>query len=235
MINQYHGNQYPGNQHFVAQILAVYMIGGDIMKGRIWQLIFVLILFISVLYCASVETEQKELADKLIRLHVVASSDSPQAQELKLKIRDEVLRELTPILDGCDSREQAEAILNRYLYEIKRMAEDCAQANGESAQVKVSLLREMFGERRYETFSLPAGQYTSLRIVIDEGMGENWWCVIFPPLCIEPASLSGDGSEGAFAGLTGEEINLITQKEDGYVIKFKILDIFAFKKLLGFG
>ena len=212
------------------------MIGGVIMKSRVWQLVFVLILFVSVLYCASVEAEQKALAEKLIRLHVIAASDSPKAQELKLKIRDEVLSELTPILDGCGSREQAEMLLNRHLNDIKLVAENCAQISGEDAAVKVSLTREMFDERQYDTFSLPAGSYTSLRIVIDEGTGKNWWCVIFPPLCYEAASKLFDHSEGAFAGLTGEEIKLITKKDEGYVIKFKILDIFArLKKIFGIG
>jgi stage II sporulation protein R len=191
-------------------------------------------IFVSILYCASAETQQKTLADKLIRLHVVADSDQLKAQELKLKIRDAVIRELSPILDGCRSREKAEEILSRYLADIRRVAVECAMENGVDTDVAVSLEQELFGERQYETFSLPAGPYTSLRIVIGNGQGQNWWCVIFPPLCIEPAGGMERGAEGAFAGLTGEEIDLITEKNEGYVIKFKILDLFhRLKKLLG--
>lgn len=203
------------------------IIGGDFyyMKSRTWQLVIVLILFVSVLYYASVEKEQQSLAEKLIRLHVVAASDEPEAQELKLKIRDEVLGIMSPILDGCKSREQAENILERRLHQIKQIAEDCAREYGRQSDIAVTLDKELFDARQYPTFALPAGEYSSLKIVIGEGSGKNWWCVVFPPLCIEAVSEFGTDSEGAFAELTEDEVELITGEDDEYVIKFKILEV----------
>lgn len=202
-------------------------------KSRTWQLVIVLILFVSVLYCASAESQQQHLAEKLIRLHVVAASDEPEAQELKLKIRDEVLRAVSPLLEGCKSRRQAEAIIEERLNQIELIAENCARQYGRQSDIAVSLEREMFDERHYNTFALPAGEYSSLKIVIDEGRGRNWWCVIFPPLCLEVSCETGsienedeaEEPESAFAGLSEEEIELITGEDDKYVVKFKILDL----------
>lgn len=194
-------------------------------KSRTWQLVFVLTLFVFVLYCASVESEQQSLAEKLIRFHVVAESNEPEAQELKLKIKDEVLAELSPVLEGCKSREQAEHILGRRLHQIQQIAESCARKYGSQAEIAVSLENEMFGARQYESFALPAGEYSSLKIVIDEGKGKNWWCVVFPPLCIEAVCEPIGGSEGAFAGLTDEDVKLIVGEEEEYVVKFKLLEI----------
>lgn len=204
-----------------------------ILKCRTWQLVIVLILFVSVLYCAAAESQQQLLAGKLIRLHVVADSNEPEAQELKLKIRDEVLRALSPLLKGCKSRQQAEAIIGRRLYQIEQIAESCAREYGRRSDIAVSLEREMFDERQYDTFALPAGEYSSLKIVIDEGKGKNWWCVIFPPLCLEVSCETcqsdnideDEKPESAFSELSDEEIELITGEDDEYVVKFKIMDL----------
>jgi stage II sporulation protein R len=217
-------------------------IGGSFMRVlgcRTWQLVIVLILFVFVLYCAAAESQQQLLAGKLIRLHVVAASDEPEAQELKLKIKDEVLQAVAPLLKGCKSRQQAEAVIGGSLYQIEQIAESCAREYGRQTDIAVSLEREMFGERHYDTFALPAGEYSSLKIVIDEGRGKNWWCVIFPPLCIEVSCEAGqlkntdeeEESESALSQLTGEEVELITGEDDKYVVKFKILDFI--KKLRG--
>lgn len=199
-------------------------------KSRAWQLVIVLTLFVSVLFFASAESEQKALAGKLIRLHVVADSDEPEAQELKLKIRDRVLGAVSPLLEDCESREQAENVIGERLCQIEQIAEACAREYGNDSDIVVSLEREMFGERQYETFALPAGEYSSLKIVIDEGRGKNWWCVVFPPLCIEascdiPGAGDEEDLESAFSELTDEEVKLITGEDEEYVIKFKLLDI----------
>ncbi|MDR0858452.1 MAG: stage II sporulation protein R [Oscillospiraceae bacterium] len=181
------------------------------------QLLIALALFAAVAYFAQIETEQRELADKLIRLHVVGASDSAADQNYKLEVRDAVIGLLRPILSGAADAAEAEALLGENLQALE------ALAPGLSATLET----ESFPERDYETFSLPAGEYRTLRVEIGAAEGKNWWCVMFPPLCYEAASGESDGEvQAAFARLTGGEIDLITGKS-GYVVKFRVLDVIA--------
>jgi stage II sporulation protein R len=176
-----------------------------------------LALFVAVAYCAELEIEQLGLADKLIRLHVVGASDSDADQAYKLEVRDRVIALMRPILDGAEDARDADARLNGSLAAIEALAPN----------LTVTLETESFPERDYDTFSLPAGDYRTLRVAIGAAEGKNWWCVMFPPLCYDAAiDDGGDEVQAAFARLTGEEIDLITDKS-GYVIKFRVLDVIA--------
>ncbi len=169
---------------------------------------------------AALQREQAVLSEKLIRLHVVANSDSEADQSVKLMVRDMVLQYLEPMLDDC---EDAEAVLCEQLPQLQIIAEDVLKENGMDHPVAVSLGYEQFPTRVYETFSLPAGIYRSLRITIGAGEGHNWWCVVFPAICLPAA---GEMEEAAVeAGLTEKEISLITEENGQYVIKFKILEL----------
>jgi stage II sporulation protein R len=188
------------------------------------QLLIALALFIAVAYCAELEIEQRGLADKLIRLHVVGESNSDADQAYKLEIRDTVIALMRPILDGAADVSEADA----------RLSENLAAIEAIAPNLRVTLETESFPERDYDTFSLPAGDYRTLRVAIGEAGGKNWWCVMFPPLCYEAAfEDSGDEVQAAFARLTGDEIDLITDKA-GYVVKFRVLDVIAkLKKYFG--
>ena len=162
------------------------------------------------------------IADKVVRLHVLANSDSEEDQALKLQVRDRVLDRATEVLEQSENRDQAEERLTGALPELESLAAAEIAANGYDYPVTVRLEETEFPTREYDGFSLPAGEYLALRVVIGEGGGRNWWCVVFPPLCTTAAS---DVPASALAGgLSGEEVRLITEEDRGYVLKFKAVE-----------
>ena len=151
-----------------------------------------------------------------VRLHILANSDSKEDQELKLALRDAILKDYGSMLSSFEYVEEAEEKLCDKLGEIEDFSKSKIQELGYSYDVKATLTTEWYETREYENFSLPCGYYTSLRIIIGEGEGKNWWCVMFPPLCLD-ASVSSPSYSDA------EEM-LITKK---YNIKFKILELIS--------
>ncbi len=180
------------------------------LKNAVWIAAALCLLF-AVMLTASVKRQAETLAEQVVRLHVVAASDEAYEQAIKLKVRDAVNTLLAPRLALCGSREEAEAVLARSLPDIEETAR--AVYGG---IVSVSLGRELFPTRVYETFALPAGEYESLRVTLGAGEGHNWWCVVFPPLCGQ------DGAEEAFARLgEGERVSITG---DGVVIRFRFVE-----------
>ena len=157
-------------------------------------------LALSLLWGTWADRTQQELSEKVLRLHVLANSDSAEDQALKLKVRDSVVEKAAEILAGCHDRESAEQRLTEALPELEEAARKRIAAEGESQRVTAELRPTRFPTREYESFTLPAGEYLALRVVIGQGAGHNWWCVVFPPLCAETTS---DLAETAMAaGLT---------------------------------
>lgn len=190
------------------------------MKNRIFSLIFISALALGLLSCAHLQTQQRQLAGKLIRLHVVANSDSPSDQTLKLQVRDAVLAAAEPVLRAADDPEQA---LAGQLGTLEKAAARTLREAGSADTVTVTMQNERFPTRDYETFSLPAGVYRTLRVTIGAGEGHNWWCVVFPTICtaasmdeLETAAVSGGFSEA--------DVRLITGADSGCVLKFKTLE-----------
>ena len=165
---------------------------------------------------------QDELADKVVRLHVLANSDSEEDQALKLKVRDVVLERATAILEQSADRREAESRLRGELLELERIAAEEIAAEGYNYPVTVELKNTDSPTKEYDGFPLPAGEYLALRVIIGEGQGQNWWCVVFPPLC---TAASADVPASALAaGFSEEEVNLITEENQGYVLKFKAVE-----------
>ena len=165
---------------------------------------------------------QDELADKVVRLHVLANSDSEEDQALKLKVRDVVLERATAIREQSADRREAESRLRGELLELERIAAEEIAAEGYNYPVTVELENTDFPTKEYDGFTLPAGEYLALRVIIGEGQGQNWWCVVFPPLC---TAASADVPASALAaGFSEEEVNLITEENQGYVLKFKAVE-----------
>ncbi len=125
--------------------------------------------------------------EDILRLHILANSDGEEDQRLKLLVRDRLLREGESWFAQSDSKEESEVILRDRLPEIAALAEEELRQNGSSQSVKVSLCRSDFSTRVYEDFTLPAGTYDALRIELGSGQGRNWWCILFPGLCIPAA------------------------------------------------
>jgi stage II sporulation protein R len=200
------------------------------MRLKKWELAFIMSLVVTLFCGAALSRDGRVLSDKLVRLHVVANSDSEEDQNLKLKVRDRVLATLEPQLSGIDDRDAALAIISNHLPELESAARDEIARNGYSYDVSASLRREDFPTREYDTFSLPAGMYEALRVNIGDADGRNWWCVVFPPLCAPESSRS----DVSALTLSGEERSLITEDSEAYVVKFKALELLAqFRRFLG--
>ena len=186
------------------------------------ELAILLGLSVTLLWGAVSLHRQETLSRKMIRLHVIANSDSDADQALKLRVRDVVLARATAILEQSADRREAESRLRGQLLELERIAAKEIAAEGYDYPVTVNLENTDFPTKEYDGFTLPAGEYLALRVIIGEGQGRNWWCVVFPPLC---TAASADVPASALAaGFSEEEVGLITEEDQCYVLKFKAVE-----------
>ena len=168
---------------------------------------------------------QAGIYDNVIRLHVLANSDSEEDQVLKLKVRDAVLAYTQELLCDEVSLEKAQQELALALPEITQIAKKTLREHGAKDDVYVTLDKEEYPRRSYEAAALPAGEYLSLRVMIGEAEGQNWWCVLFPSMCLSAAS-EDQKSACLSAGLTEEQYRLITETEGTrYKLRFKIVEL----------
>ena len=199
------------------------------MQKRTLALVLLIVSALTVSVCAALQVQQQRMSEKIIRLHVVANSDSSADQAVKLHVRDAVLAAARQALQGAGDPQQAIA---QALPQLEAAANAALAAQGSRDTASVSFRRELFPTRDYDTFSLPSGVYRSLRVTIGAGGGHNWWCVIFPSLCV-PATADGFVQAAEAGGFTRAEIGLMTQADEGYVLKFRSLELLqALKKVL---
>ena len=192
-------------------------------KLRIWEAALFLAFGLTLTAGVWASASESALAGQVLRLHVVANSDSDRDQALKLLVRDAVLDQAGRLLDGVSDRHGAEQALTPHLDELIRSAEEVLAAEGCGDAVTVALADQWFPTKEYDGFSLPAGQYRALRVTIGEGGGRNWWCVVFPPLCLGSVT---EKSVETVAGeaLTDGQVALITGRDGGYVLKFRFIE-----------
>lgn len=196
---------------------------GVFMKIRIfvWGLLVFFVAY--ALFALESVAVQRSLAEKTVRLHVVANSDSEADQAQKLRVRDAVLQTVGDLTADCQSADEARSVISESLEQIEAAAEETLCREGCDRPVRATLGIEPFATRYYDTFTLPAGQYPALRVTIGEGRGRNWWCVVFPSLCV--AATSDTVEEYAEAGgFDPAEADLITGGEEKYELRFKTLD-----------
>jgi stage II sporulation protein R len=197
------------------------------MDGVFMKRIFKRLLFLSVLVCCfytgALLADKEMLHDELIRLHVVAASDSAEDQAIKLKVRDAVIASLQQAMSDATDVNQAKEYIQDHLPQIEAAANAVLKELGSKDLATVSFMEEAFPVREYDTFSLPSGVYESLRITIGEGQGKNWWCVVFPSLCFQ-ASSSDVEHVAAGAGFSDGLSNAVTQQQ-GYRVRFYFLDM----------
>ena len=167
--------------------------------------------------------DREMLNDELLRLHVVANSDSAEDQAVKLKVRDAVVESLREEMAKITDFEQARAYIQENLPKIQRVANACLEALGFDGNAVATLGKEVFDTRYYDTFTLPAGVYEALRITIGAGEGKNWWCVVFPTLCFTAAAEELD-AVAAGAGFSDSLTAAITG-EEGYQVRFFLLEV----------
>ena len=167
-------------------------------------------------------SDKKQLSEGLIRFHVVAHSDSQKDQDVKIRVRDAVLQSIQKDLQKIADIQEAKKYLVDNLPKIQQIVRQTLDDLDFHENACVTLCRERFDVRHYDTFSLPSGVYDSLRIVIGDGLGKNWWCVSFPSLCI-PATTSGLADAAVEAGFSDSLIQTISGNET-YEIRFFFLD-----------
>ena len=171
---------------------------------------------------------EAEIYDSVLRLYVVANSDSELDQSLKLKVRDSVALLVAELTADCEDLDSTCARVAENLERIEQVARQTLDENGCDLPVTAELGLEKYPTKSYESVCFPAGEYRSLQIKIGEAEGRNWWCVLFPDLCLGAAS-SRD-AEDAFiaAGLTPEQYRVVTRTEEPrYRLRFKILEAFG--------
>ena len=184
-----------------------------------------LICLLVILVFAVVPTEAEgKIYDDTLRLHILALSDSDKDQEIKLIIRDRVLEKYAGELKGADNIEDALKSTSLLLEDIKSDVDLWLSEFYDDVSSEVYLTEEWYDTREYENFTLPKGYYRSLKIVIGDGNGKNWWCVMYPPLCLDIATEDAERDDG-IVDYTKEEISLISGRR--YNVKFKLLEFIS--------
>lgn len=190
------------------------------MKTKLFLLSLLTALLITItLSITSFADTCEEIRNDTLRLHVLANSNSDEDQKLKLKVRDALLKTGCEIFDGSVTKENAEERLNKDKEKLIKTAKEVIDENGFNYDVDITLTEEFFTTRTYRDVTLPAGKYMAVRVLIGESSGKNWWCVMFPPLCIPAAEKDID------LFYSDEEVRLV-ESNPKYEMRFKIVEIY---------
>ncbi len=168
---------------------------------------------------------QKNIADSVLRLHIIANSNEKADQDLKLKVRDRLLKEGVDIFGENISPKDAELFIRKNKAKIQKIAEEEIKKNGYSYNVRIEVGEFPFPAKIYDSIMLPSGRYKALRVIIGEGKGENWWCVLYPPMCVIDKVTAESGKRQLEKSLSGEEFRMISKENPPAEIRFKIVDI----------
>lgn len=190
---------------------------------RAFVLVFLLVFFFSLWAAGMDEAAAAGLPEKLLRLRVVAESDSPKDQADKLLVRDAVLAALEPRIADCASLEEARAAALEALPQLAEAAGKALEEAGRPRSLTLRLGAEDCPLRAYETFTLPAGNYETLTVTLGAGEGHNWWCVVFPPLCLAAAGEGGEEDGEEWSVFSPAEKRLVTA--EGVEIRFRCLEL----------
>ncbi len=184
-------------------------------------LVFVPIFLCALLVVVSITptiTMSESISQKVFRLHILANSDSDEDQQLKLRVRDKILQESEKMFSSCNSVDEAVNISRESIDKLKNISRQVIAYYNYDYDVRAYVTKEYFETREYDNFTLPAGIYDCLKIEIGQGKGHNWWCVMYPSVCISGCTDDFDST------LTEDEKRLI--ESDNYVIKFKVVEIY---------
>lgn len=188
-------------------------------KFKIFNLSLAAALIFSVLISmVSFDAKCENLRDNVLRLHIIANSDSKSDQALKLRVRDAILEESEQLFLGADTLDDAIVLTKKNIPKIEKIAKDTLKKEGYDYSVSVKVEDSFFGTRVYDDFTLPAGVYEALKIEIGEAEGKNWWCVLFPSICVGAAGdLSDTASDGAVK---------IAKGGSRFIVRFKIVELY---------
>lgn len=197
----------------------------DFFKKDVTLALFAALIFTITFSLAGFDRKCEQLRNRVLRLHILANSDSAEDQAIKLQVRDRLLTLSDGLYDSLDSKEQAIEMTKTHLAELKAAAEQTVHEAGGTESVSISIGKAYFETRNYENFTLPAGEYDAVRVLIGKAEGKNWWCVMFPALCI-PAADSGHALEDA----VDEKAAEIAKNAPRYEMRFKAVEIYEFIK-----
>lgn len=196
-------------------------------------LLFIYTTICAVSYAQNISTD---IANSVFRLHVIANSDSQEDQNLKYKVRDNLLSYMNKICKNAQSKSDAIEIAKKHENDFKNIALETIKNEGYSYDVKINIGNFEFPTKHYGDISLPAGYYDALRVEIGEAKGQNWWCVMFPPLCFVDVSsgiVPEDSKEMLENNLSEEEFALVSDKSNAEIqFKFKLLELFNKQDLI---
>lgn len=196
----------------------------DIAVAMVFAFIFTV--FLSL---AGFDTKCEGLRQNILRLHILANSDSDEDQALKLKVRDEILKVSENIFDGAIDKEDAISCAEKNIETFEKVAESVIKKEGKDYPVKISVAKATFDTRQYDGFTLPAGEYDAVRVLIGKAEGKNWWCVMFPAMCIPAA-----GEKHSLAEAVPSDSAEIAENAVKYEIKFKSVEIYeSIKRKMG--
>ena len=193
--------------------------------------LLIILLFIYTIICAFsyVNAVSTNIENSVFRLHVIANSDSYEDQNLKYIVRDKVLEYINTISSDAASKEEVIALANENIDKIQKIAEDTIYENGYNYPVTLSIGNFAFPTKTYGDISFPAGFYDALKIEIGEAKGQNWWCVMFPPLCFVDVTsgIVPEESKGTIKdNLSEEEYKLLSENSNDINFKFKVVEMF---------
>ena len=191
---------------------------------------FLLFIYITICAFSYAQNISSDIANSVFRLHVIANSDSTEDQNLKLKVRDNLLEFMNELCINCNTKQDAILLVEENKETFKQIALDTIKNEGYSYDVKINIGNFEFPTKQYGDISLPAGYYDALRVEIGNAEGKNWWCVMFPPLCfvdISSGIVPDDSKELLKESLNEEEFTLISDNSDEKIhFKFKLLEFF---------
>lgn len=195
---------------------------------------FILIILLLLIYCiicafSYVNAVSNNIQNSVFRLHVIANSDSDEDQNLKYLVRDNVLKYINTISDSSSSKEDVITLANKNINKIQKIAQNTIYENGYNYSVKLSIGNFAFPTKSYGDITFPAGFYDALKIEIGKAEGQNWWCVMFPPLCfvdVTSGIVPEASKENIKENLSEEEYKLLSDTSDDISFKFKIVEMF---------
>ena len=182
---------------------------------------------------AKADSLKREVADSIIRFHVIANSDSEEDQELKINVRDSIAEYMRNLLDGVTSKQEAMEVVNSHLLDIKNEVQEyLLSKNLNDYNVDVTLQEEIFPVKKYGDFTFPKGKYEALKIVLGRGQGKNWWCVVYPNLCFVDESygiVEENGQRLLKNNLSNDAYDMLTASNKGKLnVKFGIWEKIKF-------
>ena len=202
----------------------------EVLNEKIMSMILLAVIILGIITLGLgiyTQTVTQTLSENILRFHVVANSDTTEDQLLKQQVKDEIIAYMQPLLKNAEDIDESKRLIMAYSEDIKQVANRVVSKWGKDYKVQLFIDHANFPTKSYGDIILPAGEYEACRIIIGEGKGENWWCIMFPPLCYVDAAtgvVPAEGKAKLQEQLTDEQYNMICNADAPYEIRFKIVD-----------